>query len=157
MVTDKNKHRGILIGKGIKPTYQRMVILAAVAADNSHPTIRALHKRLVQTIPTLSKTTLYSTLELYAAKGLVTPLLIDPAEARFDGVLSPHHHFYCSACGRILDIELACPNSRRGAIHGHRIDEVHGYFKGVCADCLSAAPSPRPQQFIHKRRSSKNA
>jgi Fe2+ or Zn2+ uptake regulation protein len=129
-----------------------MAILESVSADAGHPTIRALHERLVRAIPTLSKTTLYSTLELFARKGLVAPLLIDPSEARFDGVVTPHHHFSCTACGRILDIELSCPNSRRGAIHGHRIDEVHGYFKGVCAECL-AAPSHRPRQNSHKRRS----
>ena len=91
MVSDKKELRGILLGKGIKPTYQRMAILESVSADSSHPTIKALHERLVRTIPTLSKTTLYSTLELFARKGLVTPLLVDPAEARFDGVLTPHH------------------------------------------------------------------
>jgi len=146
------ERRRILIEKGIKPTYQRMAILESIRTDTGHPTIRTLHERLIRVVPTLSKTTLYSTLELFARKGLVTPLLIDPSEARFDGLLPPHHHFYCASCGRILDIGLACPNSRRGAIHGHRIDEVHGYFKGVCADCLSA-PSPRSRQNQHKKRS----
>jgi Fe2+ or Zn2+ uptake regulation protein len=103
-------------------------------------------------VPTLSKTTLYSTLALFARKGLVAPLLIDPAEARFDGILTPHHHFCCKSCGRILDLELGCPNSRRGVVHGHRIDEVHGYFKGLCADCLST-PSHRTQPHQHKKRS----
>lgn len=152
MVTEKKERRRILVEKGIKPTYQRMVILGSIMDDAGHPTIRALHERLIRAVPTLSKTTLYSTLELFARKGLVTPLLIDPSEARFDGRLLPHHHFYCTSCGRILDIELACPNSRRGAIHGHRIDEVHGYFKGVCADCLSA-PAPGLRQHQHKKRS----
>jgi Fe2+ or Zn2+ uptake regulation protein len=152
MITDRTELRRVLTGKGIKPTCQRMASLESVSADAGHPTIRALHERLVRRIPTLSKTTLYSTLELFARKGLVAPLLIDPSEARFDGVVAPHHHFCCTACGRILDIELSCPNSRRGEIHGHRIDEVHGYFKGVCADCL-AALSLRPRQNSHKRRS----
>ena len=144
------------MAKGIKPTYQRMAILESVSADTGHPTIRALHARLVRTIPTLSKTTLYSTLQLFARKGLVAPLSIDPAEARFDGILTPHHHFCCTSCRRILDLELSCPNSRRGVVHGHRIDEVHGYFKGVCVDCLSA-PSPRARQNQHKKRSSVHA
>ncbi len=152
MVTDKKRLRRILVGQGIKPTSQRMAILESVTADAGHPTIRALHGRLVRTIPTLSKTTLYSALELFARKGLVRPLLIDPAEARFDGVLTPHHHFCCTSCGRILDLDLSCPNSRRGVLHGHRIDEVHGYFKGVCADCLPA-PSSRHRQNQHKKRS----
>ena len=153
MVTNKIESRRILLEKGIKPTYQRMAILESVSADRSHPTIRDLHARLVRTVPTLSKTTLYSTLQLFARKGLVAHLSIDPAEARFDGLLSPHHHFCCASCGRILDLEISCPNGRRGFLNGHRIDEVHGYFKGVCADCLSA-PSPRVRPNQNKKRRS---
>ena len=156
MVTDKNEWRQVLTARAIKPTYQRMAILESLSSDAGHPTVRALHARLVRTIPTLSKTTLYSTLELFARKGLVAPLLIDPAEARFDGILTPHHHFFCTSCGRILDLSLSCPNSRRGVVRGHRIDEVHGYFKGLCADCLSA-PSSRTRHHPHKKRSSIHA
>ncbi|MCX6565620.1 MAG: Fur family transcriptional regulator [Candidatus Aminicenantes bacterium] len=135
MITNTSALRDVLAGHGVKPTFQRLTILGAVMDNRSHPTIRALHAALVRKIPTLSKTTLYSTLELFAAKGLVRALTIDPAEVRYDGVPAPHHHFHCTACRRILDIEISCTNSRAGEIHGHRIDEVHGYFKGVCRDC----------------------
>ncbi len=110
-------------------------------------TIRGLHVLLVKKIPTLSKTTLYNTLELFAAKGLVRALTIDPGEARYDGVIAPHHHFFCSGCGRILDLEISCPTGRAGELHGHRIDEVHGYFKGVCRDCLSESRPDRPPRI----------
>jgi Fur family peroxide stress response transcriptional regulator len=135
MISNTNAPRDILAGHGVKPTFQRLTILGAVRDNRSHLTIRALHAALVRKIPTLSKTTLYSTLGLFAAKGLVRALTIDPAEVRYDGVPAPHHHFYCTACGRILDIDISCVTGRAGEIHGHRIDEVHGYFKGVCRDC----------------------
>ena len=45
-------------------------------------------------------------------------------------------HFLCKACGDIIDIEIECPNAKRIEAGGHRIDEVHGYFKGVCSSCL---------------------
>jgi Fur family peroxide stress response transcriptional regulator len=157
MITNTTALRDVLAGHGIKPTFQRLTILGAVADNRTHPTIRALHAALVGEIPTLSKTTLYSTLELFAAKGLVRALTIDPAEVRYDGIPTPHHHFYCTACGRIMDIEISCVNSRAGEIHGHRIDEVHGYFKGVCRDCRtgecrSAAHANRKKSTISKRR-----
>jgi Fe2+ or Zn2+ uptake regulation protein len=99
----------------------------------------------VKQIPTLSKTTLYSSLQLFAAKGLVRGLTIDPSEVRYDGVPGPHHHFYCAACRRILDIDVSCATGRTGELHGHRVDEVHGYFKGVCRACrLKEIRPPRP-------------
>ena len=157
MITNTNIRRDILAGRGVKPTFQRLTILGAVMDNRSHLTIRGLHSALIRKIPTLSKTTLYSTLELFAAKGLVRALTIDPAEVRYDGVMAPHHHFHCAACGRILDIEISCASGRAGEIHGHRIDEVHGYFKGVCRDCRvndgrSAARPDRNKKNAPKRR-----
>ncbi len=158
MITNMNALKAVLTGSGIKPTFQRLTVLDAVRENRSHVTIRDLHAVLVRKIPTLSKTTLYNTLELFAAKGLVRALSIDPAEARYDGVLTPHHHFFCTACGRVLDIEISCPTGRAGELHGHRIDEVHGYFKGVCRDCRTqtgAAASPiRKHHSAQRRRTS---
>lgn len=150
MITNVNALRDVLAGRGIKPTFQRLTVLAAVTENRSHMTIRGLHVLLVKKIPTLSKTTLYNTLELFAAKGLVRALTIDPGEARYDGIIAPHHHFSCSGCGRILDLEISCPTGRAGELHGHRIDEVHGYFKGVCRDCLAkAGPTDAPIRKQH--------
>lgn len=137
MITNKVEARAILLSKGIKPTYQRLAILAAIHDNRSHPTIHALHKKLVKAVPTLSKTTLYATLGLFAGQGIVSPLHIDPAEIRYDGRARPHHHFHCRSCGKIFDLDIVCRTGRRGECAGHRIDEVHGYFKGICKDCLS--------------------
>jgi Fe2+ or Zn2+ uptake regulation protein len=158
MITNKDELRAVLQTQGVKPTYQRLAILGVVADTRLHPTIRSLHAVLVKQIPTLSKTTLYSTLELFAAKGLVRGLTIDPSEVRYDGVPELHHHFYCAVCRRVLDVDITCATGRTGELHGHRVDEVHGYFKGVCRDCRSketrsARRSSSPKRKDKLRRS----
>lgn len=150
MITNESESRKRLVLRGIKPTRQRTLVLDAVRGSREHPTIRGLHERLSRTLPTLSKTTVYSTLGLLAENGLVRRLDIDPSEARFDGLTEPHHHFLCASCGRIRDIDIRCVHGRRGRIEGHRIDEVHGYFKGVCAACLASAGRKRPAPGVHK-------
>jgi Fur family peroxide stress response transcriptional regulator len=149
MITNKDALRDRLMNKGIKPTYQRAAILGFLQNNRTHPTIKSLHDSLVKTIPTLSKTTLYSTLELFAAKGLVVPLTIDRSEVRYDGLASSHHHFLCERCGRILDVDVSCANSRRGEIEGHRIREVHGYFKGTCKDCLKQPYKTKKRRILN--------
>jgi Fe2+ or Zn2+ uptake regulation protein len=141
MISNEKPLRALLGERGIKPTYQRLAILAEVLDRRSHPAIKDLHSGLKTKVPTLSKTTLYSTLELFARHGLVRTLRIDPVEARYDGWTAPHHHFHCERCGAILDLNLACPTGRRGCIDGHEIREVHGYFRGVCRSCLAGAAS----------------
>jgi len=137
------------VSKGIKPTYQRIAILGFLQNNRTHPTIKSLHYSLIKAIPTLSKTTLYSTLELFAAKGLVTPLTIDRSEVRYDGLASSHHHFFCERCGRIIDVDVSCVNGRRGEIDGHRIREVHGYFKGICKDCVKQTYKTNKRRIIN--------
>ena len=149
MITNKAVLKDRLLAKCIKPTYQRTAILGFLQNNRSHPTIKSLHDSLVKTIPTLSKTTLYSTLELFAAKGLVAPLTIDRSEVRYDGLASSHHHFFCERCGRIIDVDVSCANSRRGEIEGHLIKEVHGYFKVTCKDCLKQIHKTKKRRIFH--------
>jgi len=137
MITSKAEARAVLLSEGIKPTYQRLAILAAIRDNRSHPTIQTLHEKLVKRVPTLSKTTLYATLELFAGRGIVSPLHIDRTEIRYDGLARPHHHFHCRSCRKIFDLDIVCRTARRAECAGHRIDEVHGYFKGICKNCLS--------------------
>ncbi|MBM3293861.1 MAG: transcriptional repressor [Candidatus Aminicenantes bacterium] len=149
MITNPEGAREILLTRGIKPTYQRQTILRAVLEKRTHPTIKALYDHLLPAIPTLSKTTLYSTLELFASRGLVSRLSIDSGEARYDGFAAPHHHFLCEACGAIIDLDIACPAARRGQVDGHKIKEIHGYFKGVCKDCQSHVQYKIPRRLSH--------
>jgi Ferric uptake regulator family. len=61
--------------------------------------------------------------------------MITGTEVRFDAETRTHHHFLCESCGRILDLNVTCPNCAREEIDGHRIKELHGYFRGICASC----------------------
>lgn len=128
--------RRILADNGIRPTYQRLKILEYLAASEEHPTADMIYRGLVKHIPTMSKTTVYNTLKSFLDKGIVRPLMITGTEIRFDCLGDPHHHLLCEKCNRIMDIDISCPHAHKGTLAGHKIKELHGYFKGVCSDCL---------------------
>lgn len=123
-----------LLKSKLKPTYQRLKILDFMFGNKSHPTIDIIYKKLKASIPTLSKTTLYNTLEAFAKNSLVGKVTIGQ-EIRFDGITTWHHHFLCEKCNNIVDINVACPNCNRQEIQGNLITQVHGYFVGVCKKC----------------------
>lgn len=127
--------KDILESKGIKPTYQRLAVLKYLHDHKTHPSVDRIYNFLIKQIPTMSKTTIYNTLQMFVEKGLANLILVSPTEVRYDGDMSFHHHFFCDRCKRIIDIHLECPNATKGEIYGHKINEVHGYFKGVCHDC----------------------
>ena len=127
--------KDILESRGIKPTYQRLAIFKYLHDHKVHPTVERLYRHLIKLIPTISRTTIYNTLSMFVNKGLAKPLLISPTEIRYDADMSMHHHFCCEKCGKIEDVFLECENARKGELHGNIINEVHGYFSGICREC----------------------
>ena len=126
----------ILITKGFKPTFQRLRILEYLQKHNNHPTVEMIYENLVQDIPTISKTTIYNTLNALVEKGIVCAITITGTETRYDFKTFPHHHFLCRRCGKVIDVDIECPYVKKGQIDGHKIEELHGYFKGICKECL---------------------
>ena len=102
----------------------------------THPTADEIYSALKKTNPSLSKTTVYNALESLKNHSIVKSLTICGSELRYDFREDTHHHFLCKRCGRIIDININCPNVHKVTNFGHQVDEIHGYFKGICKDCL---------------------
>ena len=52
----------------IKPSFQRILILKYLIEMKNHPSVEIIFKHLMNDIPTLSKTTVYNTLNLFSKK-----------------------------------------------------------------------------------------
>ena len=72
----------------IKPSHHRIKIYQYLVENRNHPSVDMIYQELVQTIPTLSKTTLYNTLQLFLEKGIVIMITIDENETRYDADIS---------------------------------------------------------------------
>jgi Fe2+ or Zn2+ uptake regulation protein len=132
-----DKYEKTLRDNGIKVTPQRLEILRFLDKHHTHPTAEEIFHVLRKRFPSLSKTTVYNTIQSLRDHGLLNVVGLGSGEARFDSVINPHHHLLCRECGKIIDISVQCPYTRKQLAGGHRIEEVHGYFRGVCESCLS--------------------
>jgi Fe2+ or Zn2+ uptake regulation protein len=137
MNINSNHIKRILQAKGLKSTYQRLMVMRYLESHKIHPTAEMIYRALVRGIPTISKTTIYNTLNILVHKGLIHPLTITGTETRYDYQHPQHHHFLCKRCGKIFDIKVECPYLARKELAGHRIEELDGYFKGICKECLN--------------------
>jgi Fe2+ or Zn2+ uptake regulation protein len=126
----------ILTSRGVNPSHQRIRILEHLMQTRDHPTVTMVYGALSPEIPTLSKATVYNTLNALAEAGLATALTIKPEETRYDFKKEPHHHFLCKQCGTIIDVGVRCGYAEASEVEGHRLEEIHGYFKGTCKECL---------------------
>lgn len=130
------KYVDILKKNSIKITPQRLEILRYLDENRNHPTADEIYKKLKKNNPSLSKTTVYNSLEILNKYNIINSISITSVEARYDIVNKMHHHFICKSCGGIIDIDIECPNINKTLENGHKIEEVHGYFKGICKECI---------------------
>ena len=121
----------------MKITHHRLAILKYLDDHHNHPTADEIYSKLKTKNPSLSKTTVYNSLDILQKNGLIKMLTICGSEYRYDFKKGMHHHFLCRNCGKIIDIDIACPNIKKVAKYGHEIEEVHGYFKGICKNCVN--------------------
>ncbi len=125
----------LLKDNNLKITPQRISILTYLETHNNHPTADEIFKALKAKTPSLSKTTVYNALETLKHRNLIHPLTISGSETRYDIKQELHHHFYCKKCKKIFDIDICCPNIEQVVQQGYQVNEVHGYFKGLCKQC----------------------
>ena len=123
---------------GIKPSYQRIKIYEYLMGTKSHPTVDVIYKALVRDIPTLSKTTVYNTLNLFIENGITQLLTIEENETRYDADISLHGHFKCTACGKVYDFSVDQEFLKPAELEGFKVEEQHLYFKGFCSVCAEA-------------------
>lgn len=117
----------------IKPSVQRMAVLNYLMTHHTHPTADTIFNALYPSIPTLSKATVYNTLNLLTEQGVIQMITIDEKNARFDARETPHLHFRCNECGEIFDFDL--PPFPMDALKDFEISDIQLYCKGVCPSC----------------------
>lgn len=123
--------------KGIKPSYQRKRIYEYLYERRNHPTVNDIYSVLIHDIPTLSKATVYNTMNLFSEQGLVDIISIEGAEARFDlHPVKPHAHFKCDGCNAILDVDVEIPARILEQALGRATIETQSInFTGLCGNC----------------------
>lgn len=94
-----------LTARGIYPTAQRVEIARVLLPRCQHLSAEAIFARVNGQGPRVSKATVYNTLKLFAEKGLVREVIVDPTKIFYDSNILPHHHLYNVSTGELMDIE----------------------------------------------------
>ena len=125
-----------LKSKNIRLSHQRLKVLEYLSQNQVHPTADQIYMSLVKEIPTLSRTTVYSTLGALAEAGMVRVINIEDHEIRYDINVENHGHFKCEACGSIYDFPVDMSGLKSECLAGFQIRDKNVYFKGICPMCL---------------------
>ena len=119
---------------GIKPSITRIKIYEYLL-NHGHPTVDEIYQELKPELPTLSKTTVYNVLSLFHEKALVSTLVLNHKEQRYEINHQPHTHFECIRCGNVYDMPYVQIDYRSIAQDGFEYVNHDFVVKGVCATC----------------------
>lgn len=124
---------------GLRATAPRLQILEAIENDRRHPTAEMIFESLRERHPSLSLSTVYATMEIFARCGLVRRIGTSTGPLRIDGTEQDHDHAVCRVCGSVFDIdhELIPRPARPSKLpHGLRLKSVHVEYEVVCPKCV---------------------
>ena len=133
---------GKLRGAGYRLTPQRQAVLEALVFSERHPGAEELYRQVQVAHPSMSRATVYKTLDMLRELGEVLELEFrdgsNPAN-RYDG-LRPysHPHLVCTVCGAIEDVlvdPLRGPMEQLLESTGYELDRYRLDLYGRCPQC----------------------
>lgn len=123
---------------GIPATSQRKIVLNAVMDLGTHPTADDVFEHLSEDGQSISRATVFRTLETLAELGLIAKTDHPGRGVRYCRENIPHHHLVCLRCDAMLDIldasfdALPLPDTSR---LGFRVVDTRVQIRGVCRHC----------------------
>jgi Fur family peroxide stress response transcriptional regulator len=126
--------------KSLKITPQRLEILRAVQQHQcDHPSAELIYNAVKKRYPAVSLATVYKTLETLVEIGEIRIAIVSQGKTRYDTRMDRHHHFICTVCGGVQDIEMrmdcletCTPESLVGK---GKILRSEVNFHGICTCC----------------------
>jgi Fur family iron response transcriptional regulator len=95
-----------LIQAGVRPTAQRLRIASLLLASPQHLSADQVLAGLRSQGMRVSKATIYNTLNLFAASGLIRQLSVGSDRCWFDSNTDAHYHFHDVESGALMDVSL---------------------------------------------------
>jgi Fur family ferric uptake transcriptional regulator len=127
--------------RGYRAPPQRAIILQAIEALSGHTTAEEIFEQVQQTSPYISLATVYRTLELLKALGLIAESDMGTPTATYAlKTHGSHHHAVCRKCGATIELphQLFEPFvAELQATYNFTADANHLTIFGWCAACTA--------------------
>jgi len=141
--------RGFLRERGLPVTEQRERVAEVLFAAGGHPSVEDVEQALRRRGTHVGKATIYRTLDLLAASGMICERDFGEGFRRYERVPGrPHHeHLICLRCGKVTEFRndrlerlKALIADEHGFRHAHHRLEIYG----TCRECLQDDGGARP-------------
>ncbi len=138
----ENIFQEFLRERGLKFTRERHTVMHEVLASGEHFEADQLLINLRQSGKRVAKATIYRTLPLLVACGILRQVQFGDKFTRYEHTLgqSPHDHMVCRRCGKVIEFdseEILRFRAEIAARHHFQAMSHRLQISGLCADCAA--------------------
>jgi len=123
---------------GQRQTQQRAAVFDVIRESDGPLTVNEIHERVVKRVSRTGIATIYRTVKLLLEARLIRPVILPSGETRYESSsLGHHHHFQCTDCGKVFDINHCPVKLPSGSVipGGFIVKEHEITMSGTCPRC----------------------
>ena len=128
--------RRYLMEHKVNPSFNRVKVMEYLINQQNHPTADQIYNALKEELPTLSKATIYNSINTFTDAGVVKSIMGEGKEAHYDSVMEAHGHFLCEICRQCYDFDLSNEKFQFKEIDGFIVKDKEVYLRGICKKCF---------------------
>ena len=121
-----------------RTTRQFKAIKDAIDTAGRPLSIDEIHELASKDVPSIGQRTVYRVVRQLQEEGELTSVPVSGGADRYEltcVALEHHHHFHCTSCDRIFDIE-GCPGELKGMVpKGFKLEAHELTLSGLCDRC----------------------
>jgi Fur family transcriptional regulator, ferric uptake regulator len=127
-----------LRARGYRLTPRRLMVVEVLSRNGGHVTGEEILAEVKALHPSTNKTTVYRTLELLSALGIVAVTDLGSGKLEYELLDKPHHHLICEVCQIRIEVEDELLEPLRTSLmerYGFTTNLDHFALFGVCPEC----------------------
>ena len=150
-----NKFRAFIKAEGLRKTPERETIIEEIFSIHDHFDVDELFLRLRNKRKRVSKASLYRTIPLLIASGLIREVYFENGHLHYEHIYGhkDHSHLRCNRCGRIIefeDDEIGTLQKRIGKKYNFAVTVHRFELIGYCPHCAQRDGAQKKQQSREK-------
>jgi Fe2+ or Zn2+ uptake regulation protein len=122
-------------------TKQREVVLRVIQDAEEHLTANEVFGAAKGLLPSISFATVYNSLRYLKDAGHIAEISFGNGASRFDRITHRHDHAICTACGKLVDIEMEHPAelvANAAKQSNFKPESLEFTLRGKCPECVGS-------------------
>ena len=134
-----NQYADLLRKTGFKATQSKVQLLSILAKSKKPLSVEGIYRKFTEPAPDMA--TVYRSIKEFLAAGLIKQINFQHGHGHYEFAgLEDHHHFICSQCGKVEDIENCDLDSiiSKAIKNSANFKQVTGHsfeLFGLCGKC----------------------